>query len=180
VGQAKIEAGQIFRCNRAILASLEGRTALVTGASKGIGKAIVLELVRAGCHVAVNYYSDAAGGGEVATGIRALGRRALSIRADVGVAADVDAMCAEVLRQFGHLDVLVNNAGTQVFKPLVELEERGWDRVIATNLKGRFLCTQRAARAMQWRDGGRIINIGSGCDKARSRNRGGRMSEGSS
>jgi NAD(P)-dependent dehydrogenase (short-subunit alcohol dehydrogenase family) len=84
----------------------------------------------------------------------------------VGVAAEVDAMFAEVFRQFGRLDILVNNAGTQVFKPLVDLEEEEWDRVIATNLRGCFLCTQRAARHMRDQGGGRIINIGSGCNKA--------------
>jgi NAD(P)-dependent dehydrogenase (short-subunit alcohol dehydrogenase family) len=145
---------------------LEGRTALVTGASKGIGKGIALGLARAGCDLAINYHSDAPGAGAVAAEIGALGRRAFPIRADVGVAVEVEAMFAEVFRQFGRLDILVNNAGTQVFKPLLELDEEEWDRVIATNLKGCFLCTQRAARHMKERGGGRIINIGSGCNKA--------------
>lgn len=149
-----------------MMGTLAGRTALVTGASKGIGKAIALELARAGCDVAVNYHSDSQGAGAVVAEIGALGRRAFPIRADVGLAADVDAMFAEVLRQFGRLDILVNNAGTQVFKPLLELGEDEWDRVIATNLKGCFLCTQRAARHMKEHGGGRIINIGSGCNKA--------------
>ncbi|MGC9973565.1 MAG: SDR family NAD(P)-dependent oxidoreductase [Bryobacteraceae bacterium] len=147
-------------------APLEGRTALVTGASKGIGKGIALGLARAGCDLAINYHSDAPGAGAVAAEIGRLGRRALPIRADVGVAVEVDAMFAELFRQFGRLDILVNNAGTQVFKPLLELDEEEWDRVIATNLKGCFLCTQRAARHMKEHGGGRIINIGSGCNKA--------------
>jgi NAD(P)-dependent dehydrogenase (short-subunit alcohol dehydrogenase family) len=145
---------------------LKGKTALVTGASKGIGKGIALELARAGCDVAINYHSDAEGAAASAAEVGALDRRAFPVRADVGVAAEVDAMFAEVFRQFGRLDILVNNAGTQVFKPLVDLEEEEWDRVIATNLRGCFLCTQRAARHMRDQGGGRIINIGSGCNKA--------------
>jgi NAD(P)-dependent dehydrogenase (short-subunit alcohol dehydrogenase family) len=141
--------------------SLEGRYALVTGASKGIGKGIALELARRGARVAVNYHSDRAGG--EATAAEAGG---LAIQADVGNKAEVDAMFDRVLGEFGRLDILVNNAGTQVFKPLLELSEAEWDRVISTNLKGCFLCTQRAARAMQEACGGRIVNIGSGCNKA--------------
>ncbi|MGA2328324.1 MAG: SDR family NAD(P)-dependent oxidoreductase [Bryobacteraceae bacterium] len=145
---------------------LKGKTALVTGASKGIGKGIALELARAGCDVAINYHSDAEGAGTVAAEIGALDRRAFPVRADVGVAAEVDAMFAQVFHRFGRLDILVNNAGTQVFKPLVDLEEEEWDRVIATNLRGCFLCTQRAARHMRDQGGGRIVNIGSGCNRA--------------
>jgi NAD(P)-dependent dehydrogenase (short-subunit alcohol dehydrogenase family) len=147
------------------MANLGGKTALVTGASKGIGKGIALELARAGCDVAVNYHSDAAGAEATSTEICALGRRAFPLRADVGSAADVDGMFAAVFRNFARLDILVNNAGVQAFKPLLELEEDEWDRVLRTNLKGCFLCTQRAARHMRQNGGGRIINIGSGCNQ---------------
>lgn len=147
------------------MAQLDGRKALVTGASKGVGKGIALELAREGCDVAVNYHSDAAGAEATAAEIRALGREAFPVQANVGVAADVDRMFAEVLARFGKLDILVNNAGVQTWKPLLELEEREWDRVIGTNLKGAFLCTQRAARQMKDLGGGRIVNIGSGCNK---------------
>ena len=145
--------------------ALEGKSALVTGASKGIGKGIALELARQGCAVAVNYHSDAQGADATAAGIRALGRDAFTVHANVGIAAEVDAMFSEVLGHFSRLDILVNNAGTQVFKPLLELGEEDWDRVIDTNLKGCFLCTQRAARSMVERAEGRIVNIGSGCNK---------------
>src|ERR1041384_5724466 len=117
---------------------LEAKTALVTGASKGVGKGIALELARCGCDIAINYNSDRDGAEPPA--------------------AAVDAMFAAVLEKFPRLDILVNNAGTQVWKPLLELEESEWDRVIDTNLKGCFLCTQRAARHMRTAGGGRIVN----------------------
>jgi NAD(P)-dependent dehydrogenase (short-subunit alcohol dehydrogenase family) len=145
--------------------SLQSKTALVTGASKGVGKGIALELARCGCDVAVNYHSDAAGAAATAAIITGLGRRAITVKANVAVAAEVDQMFAEVFAAFPRLDILVNNAGMQVFKPLLELEESEWDSVIDTNLKGCFLCTQRAARHMRGQGGGRIVNIGSGCNK---------------
>jgi NAD(P)-dependent dehydrogenase (short-subunit alcohol dehydrogenase family) len=145
--------------------SLEGRTALVTGASKGVGRGIALELARCGCDVAVNYHSDRAGAEATAAEIVSMGRAAFPVQADVGTAAEADRMFGEVLQRFPRLDVLVNNAGTQVWKPLLELEEREWDKVIDTNLKGCFLCTQQAARRMREAGRGRIVNIGSGCNK---------------
>jgi len=144
---------------------LEGKTALVTGASKGVGKGIALELARQGADVAVNYNTDDAGAEAAAAEIRALGRRAFPVQADVSSSAQVDAMFERVLAAFGRLDILVNNAGIQTWKPLLELSEEEWDRVLDVNLKGCFLCTQRAARAMRGSGGGAIINIGSGCNK---------------
>jgi NAD(P)-dependent dehydrogenase (short-subunit alcohol dehydrogenase family) len=144
---------------------LESKTALVTGASKGVGRGIALELARNGCDVVVNYNSDGAGAEATAAEIRALGRQAVAVRADVGKAADTVRLFDEALAAFPRLDILINNAGTQVWKPLLELEESEWDRVIDTNLKGCFLCTQRAARHMKENGGGRIVNIGSGCNK---------------
>jgi NAD(P)-dependent dehydrogenase (short-subunit alcohol dehydrogenase family) len=144
---------------------LESKAALVTGASKGVGKGIALELARCGCDVAVNYHSDRQGAEATAAEIAAMGRVAFPVQADVGIAADVDRMFTEVAARFPQVDILVNNAGTQVWKALLDLEEAEWDRVIATNLKGCFLCTQRAARWMKERGGGRIVNIGSGCNK---------------
>jgi NAD(P)-dependent dehydrogenase (short-subunit alcohol dehydrogenase family) len=144
---------------------LESKTALVTGASKGVGKGIALELARCGCDVAINYNSDRAGAEATVAEIKSLGRVALPVQADVGKAADVDRMFAEVAGRFTRLDILVNNSGTQVWKPLLELTEEEWDRVIDTNLKGCFLCTQRAARRMKDHGGGRIVNIGSGCNQ---------------
>lgn len=145
---------------------LESKTALVTGASKGVGKGIALELARCGCAVAVNYNSDREGADATVAEIQGMGRDAFAVQGNVGVAADVDRMFAEAGERLPRLDILVNNAGQQVWKPLLELSEDEWDRVIDTNLKGTFLCTQRAARRMKEHGGGRIINIGSGCNKA--------------
>jgi len=144
---------------------LSGKTALVTGAAKGIGRGIALELAREGCNIAVNDYLDASGAEAVATEIRALGRETIVTIANVGDSAEVDRMFTVILDKFPRLDILVNNAGVQTWSPLTDLAEQDWDRVIATNLKGCFLCTQRAARHMKDHGGGRIINIGSGSNK---------------
>src|ERR671929_202807 len=98
---------------------LESKTALVTGASKGVGKGIALELARCGCDVAVNYHSDAAGAETTVAEIAALGRRAFAVQADVADASAVDGMFRDVLARFPRLDILVNNAGMQVWKPLL-------------------------------------------------------------
>ena len=144
---------------------LENKTALVTGASKGIGKGTALELARLGCNVIVNYNSDQAGAQITVAEIQAMGRQAFSIGGDVGDAAAVDAMFKQSYKHFPTLDILVNNAGTQTWKALLDLTEQEWDRVIDTNLKGCFLATQKAAAHMKEQGGGSIINIGSGCNK---------------
>jgi NAD(P)-dependent dehydrogenase (short-subunit alcohol dehydrogenase family) len=144
---------------------LEGLFTLVTGASKGVGKGIAMELARQGANVAVNFHIDEAGAESVADEIRGMGRRALTVRANVGVAGEVDAMFEKVFGTFGRIDAHVNNAGVQTWKPLLDLTEAEWDRVLDTNLKGTFLCTQRAARLMKESGGGCIVNIGSGCNK---------------
>lgn len=144
---------------------LSGKCALVTGASKGVGKGIALELARQGCAVAVNYNSDREGAERTADEIRAMGRKAAIVAGNVGDSTHVTAMFEEALDSLGRIDILVNNAGVQTWKALLELEEAEWDRVIDTNLKGCFLCTQLAARHMRENGGGAIVNIGSGCNK---------------
>ncbi|MEZ5365387.1 MAG: 3-oxoacyl-ACP reductase family protein [Bryobacterales bacterium] len=144
---------------------LAGKTALVTGSAKGIGRGIALELARRGCDVAVNDFKDESGAQETARLIAELGRRAVVVMGDVGSAEDVDEMFRTVIHAFGRLHILVNNAGIQTWKPLLDLEEQEWDRVIRTNLKGVFLCTQRAGRHMKEHGGGRVINLGSGSNK---------------
>jgi len=144
---------------------LQGYTALVTGASRGVGKGIALELARAGCRVAVNYHSEAAAAEQTVAEIEELGVEAFAVRADVASSDRVKEMFDLVLSRFDQLNILVNNAGVQTWKPLLDLSELDWDRVIDTNLKGTFLCTQFAAKHMKEHGGGSIVNIGSGCNK---------------
>lgn len=144
---------------------LADKKALVTGSSKGIGRGIADTLAKAGCDVAVHYHGDRDGARDTARTLRSLGRSSFEVQADVGAADQVQRMFDTVLDRFERLDILVNNAGMQVWAPLLELSERDWDRVINTNLKGCFLCTQLAARHMRDHGGGRIVNIGSGCNK---------------
>ena len=143
--------------------ALSGRVALVTGGGRGIGREIALELARAGAGVAVNYHDDPDRARATAADIEALGVRAMAVAADVGEAAAVHRMVADVTAAFGSLDILVNNAGVQTWTPFLDVTESEWDLVIRTNLKGCFLCTQTAARAMS--RGGVVVNIGSGCNK---------------
>jgi len=140
------------------------RVALVTGASKGVGRGIAYGLAEDGWDVAVNYNGDEAGACETAAKVREMGRMAWVLRADVGYSSQVNGMFAQLAGEAGPLDLLVNNAGVQTWCSLFDLREEDWDRTIRTNLKGAFLCTQAAARAMLGR-GGSIVNIGSGCNK---------------
>lgn len=143
-----------------------GKTALVTGASRGIGKEIALELARNGYRVVVNYFDDPE---PMVTAtlaeIRALQPESMVVQADIRSSTQVAAMFETVTTAFGRLDLLVNNAGVQTWKPLLEVTEEEWDLVIDTNLKGCFLCTQHAARHMKNHGGGAIVNLGSGCNK---------------
>ena len=145
---------------------LRTQTALVTGASRGIGKEIALELARNGYRVAVNYYNDPASLVDATIAeIRALQADVLPVEADIRSNSQVAAMFDRVISTFGRLDLVVNNAGVQTWKPLLEVTEEEWDLVIDTNLKGCFLCTQQAARYMKDHGGGSIVNLGSGCNK---------------
>jgi NAD(P)-dependent dehydrogenase (short-subunit alcohol dehydrogenase family) len=143
---------------------LNGASALVTGAGRGIGRGIALELARAGCRIAVNYVVEPEKAEETVAELKALGVDAFAVKGDVGVRAEVHEMVDEVVRRFGRLDVLVNNAGVQTWTAFLDVTEEEWDRVIRTNLTGCFLCTQAAAARMK-EHGGSIVNIGSGCNK---------------
>ncbi|MBO1510445.1 3-oxoacyl-[acyl-carrier-protein] reductase [Metabacillus bambusae] len=138
---------------------LENKVALVTGASRGIGKAIALELAENGASVAVNYAGSEAKANEVVDEIKANGGNAFAIKADVSNTEDVQNMIKEVISQFGQLDILVNNAGITRDNLLMRMKDAEWDDVINTNLKGVFLCTKGVTRQMMKQRSGRIINI---------------------
>lgn len=141
--------------------TLKNRVALVTGGSRGIGRAIALALASAGAAVAVNYRQREQEAAAVVAEIERLGARAIAVRADVSVAADVDAMVRDVESRLGPIDVLVNNAGTATVAGLDELTEAEFDRTLAVNLKSVFLCTQAVLPGMRARRFGRIVNLSS-------------------
>ena len=140
---------------------LQGKVALVTGASRGIGRAIAVGLAAEGAHVAINYVSRPDAAVAVQEAIDALGREGLPVQADVAVAADVERMVAQVLDRFGQIDVLVNNATLHRGRRVHRLPEGEWDAVIDSCLKGAYHCCQHVVPHMIERRSGRIINISS-------------------
>lgn len=140
---------------------LDGKIALVTGASRGIGREIALEMAREGANVAINYAGSEAKALEVAEEIKALGREAITIQADVSSSESVESMVKQTIEAFGRLDILVNNAGITKDNLMMRMKEADWDDVININLKGVFLCTKAVTRQMMKQRSGRIINISS-------------------
>ncbi len=130
---------------------LEGRKAIVTGASSGIGKATAQRLGREGANVCVNYYSDMEqeAAHEVVTSIERGGPgKAIAVQADVGTENDVERMVAEAVKAFGGVDILVNNAGIEKQIPLLETSQEDWEQILRTNLTGAFLCLREAGKVM--------------------------------
>ena len=140
---------------------LEGRTALVTGGSRGIGRAIALALGEAGADVALSYLSASTAALDVVDELGASDSRAIAVQADLSRAADIRRLIETVLRKLGPIDVLVNNAGINPSKPLADLEESDWDHAIAVNLTSAFLTTQAVLPTMRERQWGRIIMLSS-------------------
>ena len=140
---------------------LNGRYALVTGGSRGIGRAICLELAARGAAVAVNYAGNAAAAEETVEACKALGVDAFALQADVADAAACEAMVKETIARFGRLDILVNNAGITRDGLMLTMKEADWDAVLDTNLKGAFHCMKAAYRPMMKQKYGRIVNLSS-------------------
>jgi acetoacetyl-CoA reductase/3-oxoacyl-[acyl-carrier protein] reductase len=143
------------------MARLDGKTALVTGGSRGIGRAIVVELAREGARVALNYQSNDAKAQAVADEVAALGGAVMLVKANVANSSEARAMVKQVADEFGRIDILVNNAGITRDCSLKKMTDEQWDEVIKTNLSGYFYCTSAAIPVMTAQKSGRIINISS-------------------
>jgi 3-oxoacyl-[acyl-carrier protein] reductase len=143
------------------MTDLAGRVALVTGASRGIGRAVAVALARAGADVAINYRQRGGEADETRRQVEGLRRRCLAVRADVSRAAEVTRLVAEVEAGLGPVDVLVNNAGVTRPQPLEQITERDFDEVLVVNLKSAFLLTQAVLPGMRARRWGRVINLSS-------------------
>jgi glucose 1-dehydrogenase len=139
---------------------LAGKVAIVTGANSGIGYAIAQLFARHGAAVAINYLEHADDAQKLVQEIEAAGGRAFALQGDVSDAKAVESLVATTVETFGRLDILVNNAGIEQSAPLLETDEENWDRTLAVDLKGPFLCLKAAAKRMQ-KDGGSIVNISS-------------------
>src|SRR5947207_1100665 len=138
---------------------LKDRTALVTGGSRGIGRAVALALAEEGADVAVNYVANEAAAKDVAEHIGKIGRRAMLAQADVADYPDTFRMAQEVLREFGHLDILVNNAGINSDKTFVKMDHASWRKVLAINLDGVFNCTKVFVDQRLKQSYGRVVNV---------------------
>jgi 3-oxoacyl-[acyl-carrier protein] reductase len=140
---------------------LEGRVALVTGASRGIGRAVAIALAGRGADVVVNYRQRSSDAGSAVAEIQALGRVALVVQADVSQASEVDRLVSATIARFGKIDILINNAGIARVQPMDEVSEADWDELMAVNVKSCFLMTKAVVPGMRERGWGRIINLSS-------------------
>ncbi|MGD0175901.1 MAG: 3-oxoacyl-ACP reductase family protein [Candidatus Bathyarchaeia archaeon] len=139
----------------------EGRVAVVTGASRGIGRTTALALAKEGCNVVIGYEKNREKAHEVVQAAKESGVRAIAVACDVSIRNDVETMFKNTVQEFGKVDILVNNAGIDYGTKLLETTDEVWDRTLDVNLKGVFLCTQVAARYMIQRRYGKVVNIAS-------------------
>ena len=139
------------------MASLSGKVAIVTGSSRGIGRAVAERLAEDGAIVVVNYRTSVEQARQVVTGIQAKGGKAVAVQSDMSKVAEARRLVVETVKQFGRLDILVNNAGRFMPKPLMETTEADFDDIVALNAKGPYFAMQEAARVLK--EGGRIVNI---------------------
>jgi 3-oxoacyl-(acyl-carrier-protein) reductase len=142
-----------------LLMKLKGRTALVTGGSRGIGRAVAIALADEGADVAINYVSSETAARDVAEHIKKMGRRAMLAQADVSDYPDTFRMAQDVVREFGHLDILVNNAGINSDKTFTKMDHASWRKVLGTNLDGVFNCTKVFVDQMLTQGYGRVVNM---------------------
>jgi 3-oxoacyl-[acyl-carrier protein] reductase len=144
-----------------VVTDLTNRVALVTGASRGIGRAVALKLAECGAKIVINYKQSAAQAEKVAEQIRSQGGQCLTAQGDVAVAADVERVFQAAQQSFGRVDILVNNASINRDTLILRMSEQDWDEVLSTDLRGAFLCTKAALRSMMRERWGRVINISS-------------------
>ena len=142
------------------LFSLEGKVAIVTGASKETGRTIAIEMAKAGADVVVSART-VEGIEKAAAEIRSLGRRSLAVPTDVREAEQVDNMVKKAVETFGRVDILVNNAGTDIMASALEMSEKGWDAMIRLNLKSHFICSKAVIGTMMKQGGGSIVDVAS-------------------
>ncbi|HHE74517.1 MAG: 3-oxoacyl-ACP reductase [Deltaproteobacteria bacterium] len=138
---------------------LEGKVALVTGSSRGVGKAVALGFAASGADVVINYTSNQNAADNVVTEVQSMGRSAVAVKADVAVKTDVERLVNTAAEKFGKLDILVNNAGFTRPAMMVKMSEDQWDQVVDIHLKGAFMCSQAAGRLMKEQNSGKIINV---------------------
>jgi NAD(P)-dependent dehydrogenase (short-subunit alcohol dehydrogenase family) len=155
-----IEESSIFSSEGGIeMTELNGKTVLITGAGRGIGRDTALSFGADGANVCINYAHSADGAKQTLTDIEACGGRAIVCKADISNSSEVNAMVAATTDAFGSIDILINNAGLSIDGPFLEMREQDWDRVYEVNLKGPFLVSQAVARYMIANNGGVIVNI---------------------
>jgi 3-oxoacyl-[acyl-carrier protein] reductase len=141
--------------------NLKNKTAIITGASKGIGRAIAISFAKQGADISLNFHSSEKEALEVKNEITKLGSKAILVQADVSQEDQVQAMVKKTIDHFGKIDILVNNAGIVIFKPFDQMTSQDWNKVLDINLKGQFFCIKAVLPHMEKQDKGRIINLAS-------------------